>query len=84
MKTKEEVEERLEEFIHVHDLWQMKRSIVLDFIWGLLCDGRETRVCEYCGGTYAATRKDQRFCLGTCKKAFFNAQRQKGGGGKNP
>lgn len=74
--TKEDLENQLDKFIQRHNLWQMERSIVKDFIWRLLCDGRDTRVCEHCGSTFVVARKDQRFCLAACKKTFFNEQRK--------
>jgi len=79
MKTKDEVEDLLESFLQKHNLWQLKRRIVKDFIWNLLRDGRGEKKCLYCGKTFVLTRKDQKFCVKPCKKAFHNEARGKKG-----
>ena len=77
--TKEEMVEELGIFIQHHDVWQLNRVVVKDFIWKLMCDGRESRKCAYanCQRTFIVKRKDQKFCTRACKKAHHNSLRKK-------
>jgi predicted amidophosphoribosyltransferase len=74
--TREQMEKKIDEFVHGRAVQQVGWISLKRFIWKLILGGREEGVCKKCGEHFPMSRKDQVFCQTDCKKSYHNELRK--------